>query len=112
MWILPTILYSFERIKETINKMNDLKNTDEHLKRSQPAKYRIKIQGKYNEIWSDWMDDLEINVIRQEKRATITVLTGIVRDQAGLHGLLNRIRDLGIPLVSVQYVNSMYFEKE
>ena len=92
--------------------MNDLKNTDEHLKRGQPARYRIKIQGKYNEIWSDWMDDLEINTICQEKGTAITILTGIVRDQAGLHGLLNRIRDLGIPLLSVQYVNPKYFEKE
>jgi len=92
--------------------MKDLKNTINHLQLSQSAKYRIKIQGRHNETWSDWMDDLEINIIRQYKGTAITVLTGIVRDQAGLHGLLNRIRDLSIPLISVQFTNPIYFEKE
>ena len=83
-----------------------------HLQRGQPAKYQIKIQGRHNETWSDWIADLEINIVRQDKETTITVLTGIVSDQAGLHGLLNRIRDLCIPLISVQYMNPIYFEKE
>lgn len=92
--------------------MHDLNNSIDQLRRSQPAKYQIKIQGRHNETWSDWMDDLEINIVRLGKGASITVLTGNVKDQAGLHGLLNRIRDLSIPLISVQFVNPNYFKKE
>lgn len=113
MWLIPLVLYSLvERKKEIFDKMKELKDMINHVPRSQPAKYQVKIQGRHNETWSDWMDDLEINIIRQEKGTTITILTGIVKDQAGLHGLLNRIRDLNTPLISVQYVNLINFTKE
>ena len=81
-----------------------MNNRFNYLQHSQPAKYQIKIQGIQNDTWSDWIDDLEIKVIRQDEETTITVLTGVVKDQAGLHGLLNRIRDLNIPLISIQYL--------
>jgi len=74
------------------------------IQRSHPSKYQIEIQGKQRENWSDWMDDLEIKTDPNDKGFTITTLTGIVKDQAGLHGLLNRIRDLNIPLISVQFI--------
>ena len=92
--------------------MHNLNSNIDHLQRSQPAKYQIKIQGRLNEIWSDWMDDLETNVLRQDEGNTITILTGIVKDQAGLHGLLNRIRDLSVPLISVQLMNHKLFDEE
>lgn len=82
------------------------------LQRTQSAKYQIKIQGKQLEGWADWMDDLEIFTERVSKGTTLTTITGVVKDQAGLHGLLNRIRDLNIPLISVQFVNPIYFTKE
>ena len=82
------------------------------LQRTQSAKYQIKIQGRQIEGWADWMDDLEIVTERISEGITLTTLTGVVKDQAGLHGLLNRIRDLNIPLVSVQYVHPIYFAKE
>ena len=92
--------------------MNNLNSKLDYLQPSQPAKYQIKIQGRLNETWSDWMDDLETNVVRQDQGTTITILTGIVKDQTGLHGLLNRIRDLSIPLISVQFINPNYLAKE
>jgi len=82
------------------------------LRSTQPARYRVKIQGRHIETWSDWMDDLEIITEHNSEGTTLTTLSGVVKDQAGLHGLLNRIRDLNIPLVSVQYVNPIYFTKE
>ena len=82
------------------------------LQRTQSAKYQVKIQGRQMEGWADWMNDLEIVTERTSDEITITTLTGIVKDQSGLHGLLNRIRDLSIPLISVQYIDSIRIEKE
>ena len=82
------------------------------LQRTQSAKYQVKIQGRQMEGWADWMNDLEIVTERTSDEITITTLTGIVKDQSGLHGLLNRIRDLSIPLISVQFIDSIRIEKE
>ena len=72
------------------------------IQRTQSAKYQIKIQGRQTEGWADWMDNLEIVTERDSEETTITILNGIVKDQSGLHGLLNRIRDLGLTLITVQ----------
>ena len=72
----------------------------------QPIAYEIKVQGRLEERWSRWFDDMDISAIRQTSGPTVTILSGIVADQAALHGLLNRIRDLGIPLLAVQLMNS------
>lgn len=82
------------------------------LQRSQSAKYRIKIQGRQRMGWSDWLDDLEIYTDQDADGHTFTTLTGVVKDQTGLHGLLNRIRDLSIPLIAVQLVQTISLEKE
>ena len=57
----------------------------------------IRVKGCIDEHWSDWFDDLTILYSDQNE----TVLTGLVVDQAALHGLLAKLRDLGLPLVSV-----------
>ncbi len=72
----------------------------------QPYEYEIEIQGRLEEHWSRWFDDMNITFESDTNRPTVTVIRGLVADQAALHGLLNRIRDLGIPLLSVQLVNS------
>jgi hypothetical protein len=72
----------------------------------QPYEYEIEIQGRLEERWSRWFDDMNITFKSDTNRPTVTVISGQVADQAALHGLLNRIRDLGIPLLSVQLVNS------
>ena len=82
------------------------------LQRTQSARYQIKIQGRQIEGWADWMDDLDIVTERDSEETTLTVLNGIVKDQSGLHGLLNRIRDLSIPLISVQYIHPINLEEE
>ena len=59
--------------------------------------YQIRIKGHLNNSWSEWFEGLGMT---HEEDGT-TVLTGPVADQPALHGLLVKIRDLGLPLVSV-----------
>jgi hypothetical protein len=59
--------------------------------------YEIHIQGRLDDRWSSWLDDLDV----AHPDDGTTVLRGPVADQAALHGLLHKIRDLGLPLLSV-----------
>ena len=67
---------------------------------SQPVIYQIRIKGHLGREWTDWFDGLTITL---EDNGD-TLLTGPVVDQAALHGLLKKVRDLGAPLVSVSQV--------
>ena len=62
-----------------------------------PACYEIRIEGHLGDSWSSWFEGLSI---RHEETGE-TVLSGPLVDQAALHGVLMRIRDLGLPLVAV-----------
>jgi hypothetical protein len=73
---------------------------DRFPKVTQPAAYRIRIAGRVNNGWSDFMSNLEESY-EQENGVTITTIAGVVTDQAALHGLLERIRDLNLTLLSV-----------
>ncbi len=59
--------------------------------------YRVQVRGHLDNRWSDWLGGLALQ--RQEDGTT--VLVGPVEDQAALHGVITRIRDLGLPLLSV-----------
>jgi len=61
------------------------------------ADYRIKLKGRLDPKWSDWFEQMKISTEGGE-----TILTGPVADQAALHGLLIRIRDLNLMLLSVE----------
>ena len=63
---------------------------------SQPMAYQIRITGQLDARWADWFEGLAITLDGGD-----TLITGPVVDQAALHGLLRRVRDLGLPLVSV-----------
>ena len=69
---------------------------------SQPIVYQIRIKGHLDREWSDWFEGLTITLENNGD----TLLTGPVIDQAALHGLLKKVRDLGMPLVSVSPVES------
>ena len=64
---------------------------------SQPVVYQIRLKGHLGSQWTDWFEGLTITL---EDNGD-TLLTGPVIDQAALHGLLKKVRDLGLPLVSV-----------
>ena len=66
----------------------------------QPMVFQIRIKGHLGLQWTDWFEGL---VITEEENGD-TLLTGPVVDQAALHGLLKKVRDLGMPLTSVTRV--------
>ena len=66
----------------------------------QPMVYQIKIKGHLVPQWTDWFEGLTITL----EEGGDTLLTGTVIDQAALHGLLKKVRDLGMPLLSVNSV--------
>ncbi len=68
----------------------------------QPKVYEFKIQGHLDSSWTDWFGDQFVAV--QEDNCTI--LIGVVADQAALYGLLKKVRDLGVSLISVVPVGS------
>src|SRR5437764_14426846 len=68
----------------------------------QPLVYQIRIKGHLGRVWADWFEGLAITLEDNGE----TLLTGPVVDQAALHGLLRKVRDLGVPLLSVNQVKS------
>jgi hypothetical protein len=66
----------------------------------EPVVYQIQVRGVIDAGWSDWFDGLTI--CPQDDGTTL--LTGPVRDQSALHGLLTKIRDLRLPLLAVKRV--------
>jgi hypothetical protein len=67
----------------------------------EPELYEIRLKGHLDDRWADWFDGLTIT--REDNGNTR--LTGAVVDQAALHGLLSKVRDLGLPLIAVIQVD-------
>jgi hypothetical protein len=70
--------------------------------RDEARLYEIRIQGHLDDRWAGWFDGLTITLEDNGE----TLLTGPVIDQAALHGLIRKVRDLGIPLISVTRIRS------
>ena len=66
-----------------------------------PGQYEIRLKGHLDSRWSAWFDGL---ILTEDSDGT-TVIHGSVIDQAALHGLLQKVRDIGLPLVSVTRVD-------
>ena len=66
----------------------------------EPGRYEIRVKGHLDSRWADWFDGLSFT---HESDGT-TTLYGPVVDQAALHGLLRKVRDLGLPVISVTHV--------
>jgi hypothetical protein len=69
----------------------------------QPMVYQIRIKGHMGRQWADWFEELTIT--REDNGDTL--LAGLIVDQAALYGLLKKVRDLGVPLISVNRVDSV-----
>jgi hypothetical protein len=67
----------------------------------QPMIYQIRLEGHLSLHWTDWFESLTLTL---EDNGD-TLLTGPVVDQAALYGLLRKVRDLGVPLISLTRVN-------
>jgi hypothetical protein len=78
--------------------MSDKQTFDE--KHYQNQCYEIRLKGHLDDRWTDWFEGLTISLEEDGD----TLLTGPVVDQAALHGLLKKVRDLGLPLVAFSLI--------
>lgn len=62
-----------------------------------PARYEIRVDGVLDERWADWFGGLQVS-----SESTQTVIVGVLADQSALHGVLAKIRDLGLCLILVR----------
>jgi len=72
-----------------------------------PARYEIRVDGVLDDRWADWFGGLQVS-----NDGTKTVIAGLLPDQSALHGLLTRVRDLGLTLISVRDLSSGDAEDE
>lgn len=84
----------------------DMKDSGQEFELDQAATYQIKVQGRLDETWSDWLNGMSVTFEEEVAGTSLTTLTGIVRDQAALRGILSRIWDLGLVLVSAARIES------
>ncbi len=83
-----------------------MKEVNQKLTLDQPATYQIKVPGHLDENWSEWAGGMTITVESEGDGSPVTTLTGTVADQAALQGLLRRLYSLGLPLISVNWVDA------
>lgn len=70
-----------------------------------PACYRIRVRGALDERWSQRMHELQLNV-ETMAGAPVLTLSGTLRDQASLMGVLNQLHDCGLPIISVELLTT------
>jgi hypothetical protein len=80
---------------------------DQPITVDQPGIYRLKIQGRLSEGTIRSFDEMVVAVKTNAAGVPITTLTGQIGDQAALHGIVARIRDLGLPLILVELVGAV-----
>ncbi|RPJ45183.1 MAG: hypothetical protein EHM21_09585 [Chloroflexi bacterium] len=73
-----------------------------------PEYYEIKIKGRLDQRWSEWFSGMKLTHLEDD----VTLLSGILPDQAAIHGMLERIRDLNLILISVNWGGSSDAQKE
>jgi hypothetical protein len=78
--------------------MNQIRN----IKNDQAMIYEIRVKGHLDPEWSEWFDDLSI----MKEAGGFTLLTGPFVDQAALYGLLKRLNEFGLPLISFKKIDS------
>jgi hypothetical protein len=79
------------------------KSTGKPLKLGMPATYRIHVQGYVDNSWRDWLWGMGITKSSLPGQVPVTTLVGRLRDQASLMGVLNKLYELRLPILSVEY---------
>jgi hypothetical protein len=80
-----------------------VKEPDENkINMDRPEIYVIRVRGRLPKRWQTWFEGMEIQADEIDHSQKITRISGPVKDQAALFGILERIRDLGIPLLEVR----------
>jgi hypothetical protein len=74
------------------------------LRLDQPGYYEIRVQGRLDHKWEAWLNDLQISYDQHDP--SVTLLTGMIADQAALHGLLNHLYHIGLPLILVKFIDN------
>ena len=80
--------------------MNEVR---QKLTLDRPATYQIKVPGHLDESWTEWDREMTATVGNEEDNRPVTILTATI-DQAALQGILRRLYALGLPLISVKWV--------
>ena len=80
-------------------------NSKQILTLDQPVTYQIKVPGELGEGWSDWVGEITVTVGSNDDGLLISTLTGAL-DQAALQGILRRLYTLGLPLISVIWIET------
>ena len=75
---------------------------DSTRRQDESAQHEIRVQGHLGDRWAQWAEGLTLT----RERDGTTTLTGLLADQAALHGLFNRIRDLNVTIVSLHRVEA------
>jgi hypothetical protein len=66
-----------------------------------PTVFEIKVEGLVDDLWAEWFNGMAITYVNNAE----TILVGELQDQSALHGVLDRIRDLGLNLISVRRID-------
>jgi len=64
---------------------------------SWPARYEVRVEGVLGDRWSEWFEGLEVR-----RRGDVTILSGELPDQPALHGILDKVRNLGLTVIVVR----------
>jgi len=83
-----------------------MKDANKRPGSEQPARYQIKVWGRLDEKWSDWFNGMRLTFETTSNGPPITALTGAVADQAKLRGMLSKIWDLNLTVISVSRIES------
>jgi hypothetical protein len=70
-----------------------------------PATFQIKVQGRLGPNWSEYFSGMSLTNQQLESGVTVTTMTGVISDQAALHGLIQKIRDLGLSIIQIQLIS-------
>ena len=74
----------------------------QHIQPGKPASYRIQVEGSLSDNWSDRLGGMQIVIQSRENQKPVTTLSGAVRDQAALLGVLNSLYELRLKILSVE----------